>query len=124
MRAEIAFDSGATGIRELTFELAPPAGDNLAENNQIDRLLTVSTRQRRILYLEGEPRWEYKFIRRALARDDVLDLVSWLRTTDRKTYRQGVADEDELHAGFSIRPRVSVQLRRDCDWQFGRQRVE
>ena len=100
VRTEIVFDSGSTGIRELTFELTPPPGDVLAENNQIKRLLTVNERRRRFLYLEGEPRWEYKFIRRAVAGDEVLELVSWLRTTDRKTYRQGVANEDELADGF------------------------
>ena len=60
----------------------------------------MSERRRRILYLEGEPRWEFKFLRRALAGDDVLELVSWLRTTDRKTYRQGVGSETELADGF------------------------
>ena len=100
LRTEIAFNSGSAGIRELSFELEPPPGDQLTENNRIDRLLTVAQRQRRILYLEGEPRWEYKFLRRALANDDVLDLVSWLRTTERKTYRQGVDSETELTGGF------------------------
>ena len=100
VRTDITFDSGDVGIRELTFEIEPPPGDVLARNNQIRRLLTVNERHRRFLYLEGEPRWEYKFIRRAVSGDEVLQLVSWLRTTDRKTYRQGVADEDELVDGF------------------------
>jgi uncharacterized membrane protein len=100
VRTEVSFDSGKTGIRELTFELEPPASDRLTENNTLERLLTVSERRRRILYLEGEPRWEFKFLRRALAGDDVLELVSWLRTTDRKTYRQGVGSEAELADGF------------------------
>ena len=101
VRTDLSFDSGEVGIRELTFEIEPPAGDQLNANNRIDRLLTVSERKRRVLYLEGEPRWEYKFLRRALAADDVLELVSWLKTTDRKTYRQGVADESELADGFT-----------------------
>jgi len=100
VRTQIEFDSGSAGIRELSFELESPAGDVLALNNQIQRLLTVNERRRRFLYLEGEPRWEYKFLRRAVAGDDVLELVSWLRTTDRKTYRQGVSSEDELADGF------------------------
>lgn len=100
VRTEISFDSGSAGIRELNFELEPPPDDVLLQNNQIQRLLTVNERRRRFLYLEGEPRWEYKFIRRAVAGDEVLELVSWLRTTDRKTYRQGVSDEDELAGGF------------------------
>jgi hypothetical protein len=100
VRAEVGFNAGQAGIRELTFELEPPPGDQLAENNNLQRLLTVSERRRRILYLEGEPRWEYKFLRRAVAGDDVLELVSWLKTTDRKTYRQGVGSETELADGF------------------------
>ena len=32
------------------------------------RLVNVEARKPRILYIEGEPRWEYKFIRRALRR--------------------------------------------------------
>ncbi|MEQ8861447.1 MAG: hypothetical protein RIC56_22615 [Pseudomonadales bacterium] len=99
-RHALSFDSGPGGIRELTFEIDAPAGDRLTQNNRMRRLLTVSDRRHRVLYLEGEPRWEYKFIRRALAGDDVIELNSWLRTTDRKTYRQDVSGADELSEGF------------------------
>lgn len=100
VRADLLLDAGEVGIRELTFEIETSAGDQLAANNQVERLLTVSERKRRVLYLEGEPRWEYKFLRRAIAEDDVLELVSWLKTTDRKTYRQGVEDAADLANGF------------------------
>jgi len=99
-RLAVAFDSGPGGIRELSFAVEPPAGDSLAGNNRLERLLTVSERRRRVLHLEGEPRWEYKFIRRAVGGDDVVSLTSWLRTTDRKTYRQDVNDAEELRGGF------------------------
>ncbi|MEM8765969.1 MAG: hypothetical protein AAGE43_00890 [Pseudomonadota bacterium] len=101
VRAELILDAGEAGIRELSFEIEAESGDRLAENNRIERLLTVSERKRRVLYLEGEPRWEYKFLRRAVADDEVLELVSWLKTTDRKTYRQGVDDAAELADGFT-----------------------
>jgi uncharacterized membrane protein len=94
------FDSGPGGVRELAFELEPPPGDTLALNNRLDRLLTVRERQHRVLYLEGEPRWEYKFLRRALAGDPGVVLTSWLRTTERKTYRQGVERPEPLAEGF------------------------
>lgn len=100
VRADLLIDAGEAGIRELTFEIEAPAGDRLTANNRVERLLTVSERKRRVLYLEGEPRWEYKFLRRAVADDDVLELVSWLKTTDRKTYRQGVKDAADLADGF------------------------
>ena len=104
IQAEISFLGGNAGIHDLLFELTPTPGDSLTENNRVRRLLTVNERKRRVLYLEGEPRWEYKFLRRALAKDDVLELTSWLRTTDRKTYRQGVTREDEIADGLPEDP--------------------
>ena len=97
---EIAFASGDAGLKEITVELDAPTGDPLPANNARTRLLNVAAARHRVLYLEGEPRWEFKFIRRAMAEDDAIDLVTWLRTTPRKTYRQGVAGPDELADGF------------------------
>jgi uncharacterized membrane protein len=60
----------------------------------------VDARKPRILYLEGEPRWEFKFLRRAVEDDRTIDLVTILRTTQNKIYRQGIANADELKDGF------------------------
>lgn len=98
--ADVTFASGAAGLKEVTFELLTPAGDPLPTNDARTRLLEVVEAEHRVLYLEGEPRWEYKFIRRAVEEDRAIKLVTWLRTTPRKTYRQGVADADELVGGF------------------------
>ena len=97
---DVVFPSGAAGLKEVTFELEAPDGDPLPSNDTRSRLLDVAAAEHRVLYLEGEPRWEFKFIRRAVAEDKAIDLVTWLRTTPRKTYRQGVADADELIDGF------------------------
>ena len=59
--------------------------------------------KRRILYVEGEPRWEFKFIRRAEAEDHGIQIVSMLRTTENKIYRQGIADPSELADGFPVK---------------------
>ncbi len=53
----------------------------------------------RILYFEGEPRWEYKFMRRAVEDDKNVEIISMLRTTPNKIYRQG-GDANELANGF------------------------
>jgi uncharacterized membrane protein len=50
--------------------------------------------------VEGEPRWEFKFIRRAEEEDKGVQIVSMLRTTENKIYRQGIADPSELADGF------------------------
>ena len=97
---DIVFPSGGSGLKEVTVALEALPGDPLPGNNVQSVLLDVDRERYRVLYLEGEPRWEFKFIRRATAEDDDIELVTWLRTTPRKTYRQGTADPDELADGF------------------------
>jgi len=66
----------------------------------VTRPILVSDAKRRILYVEGEPRWEYKFIRRAEDDDPTVQVVSMLRTSENKIYRQGLSDPNELADGF------------------------
>jgi uncharacterized membrane protein len=96
----VELEAGEPGIRDLRFSLEPLEGETLLGNNTRRALVEVPERRHRVLYLEGEPRWEFKFIRRALEGDASLELVTWLRTTQRKNYRQGVRSEDELAEGF------------------------
>ncbi len=96
----IVFNGGAAGPRALQFAIDPLPGESNTANNAILRLVNVSNRKARILYIEGEPRWEYKFIRRALEDDKSVEIVSMLRTTQNKIYRQGIANPHELEAGF------------------------
>lgn len=96
----IDVEVGDVGVRDLRFTLDPVAGEtNLVNNTQL-RPMEVPERRRHILYIEGEPRWEYKFMRRALDDDAPVRLASLLRTTPNKFYRQGVNSPDELVDGF------------------------
>ncbi|MCB1757168.1 MAG: VWA domain-containing protein, partial [Gammaproteobacteria bacterium] len=88
------------GVHELRFVLEPWAGERNLQNNLQRRLLRIGETPKRVLYVEGEPRWEYKFIRRALDRQAGIRLVSLLRTSPNKFYRQGVESPDELIDGF------------------------
>ncbi len=100
----VFFSPGEAGARTLRFSLGPLAGEENAANNAITRLLSVTDDKRRILYVEGEPRWEYKFIRRAEDDDQIVQVASMLRTTENKIYRQGISDPKELENGFPVRP--------------------
>jgi uncharacterized membrane protein len=99
----LLFNAGAAGARALRFTLQPLPGELNSANNELSRLITLESEPRRILYIEGEPRWEYKFIRRAEEQDPAVQLVSMLRTTENKIYRQGIADPKELADGFPTR---------------------
>jgi uncharacterized membrane protein len=97
------FPIGAAGAKSLIFGVEPLAGEENLANNAVTRPVLVSDAKRRILYVEGEPRWEYKFIRRAEADDPTVQLVSMLRTSENKIYRQGISDPSELAEGFPVR---------------------
>ena len=96
----LLFNAGAAGVRAVETSIQPLSGEDNAKNNVVMRLVNVDARKPRILYLEGEPRWEFKFLRRAVEDDRTIDLVSILRTTQNKIYRQGLANPDELKDGF------------------------
>ncbi len=97
------FPAGAAGAKSLTFAVEPLAGEENLKNNAVTRPILVSDAKRRILYIEGEPRWEYKFIRRAEDDDPTVQIVSMLRTSENKIYRQGIGDPGELAEGFPVR---------------------
>jgi|HubBroStandDraft_1064217.scaffolds.fasta_scaffold04649_7 uncharacterized membrane protein len=99
----LMFDVGGAGAKVLQIAVAPlPEEENMA-NNTLTRVVNVGSEPRRILYVEGEPRWEYKFIRQAEEDDRMVQIASMVRTSENKIYRQGIADPKELADGFPAR---------------------
>lgn len=96
----LLLNAGDAGAKSLTFSIAPLPGETNTANNSVTRLVNVESDKRRILYVEGEPRWEYKFIRRAEDDDPIVEIASMLRTTENKIYRQGIENPQELAEGF------------------------
>jgi len=88
------------GARLLTVRVPVQPGELIAENNMRRALLTVRDRREKVLYLEGEPRPEVKFARRAVDGDQQLQLVTLLRSAKDKYLRLGVSDSLELVNGF------------------------
>jgi uncharacterized membrane protein len=100
----LMFDIGGAGARTLQIAAAPLPGEENTANNTLTRVVNVGSEPRRILYMEGEPRWEYKFIRQAEEDDRMVQISSIDRTSENKIYRQGISDPKELADGFPTRP--------------------
>jgi uncharacterized membrane protein len=100
----LMFNIGGAGARTLQVAAVPLAGEESTANNSLTRVVNVGSEPRRILYVEGEPRWEYKFIRQAEEDDRMVQIASMVRTSQNKVYRQGIADPKELAEGFPSRP--------------------
>ena len=113
---QVVFNSGAAGAHSFSVGIEPQAGEENVQNNSMVRLVNVGDKQLRILYFEGEPRWDFKFIRRALMdTDDVtIDLTTILRTTQNKTYTQSTAlpspNRKGIEDGFPTRPEDLFQF--------------
>jgi uncharacterized membrane protein len=100
----LMFDVGGAGAKTLQIAAVPLTGEENTANNTLTRVVNVGSEPRRILYIEGEPRWEYKFIRQAEEDDRMVQIVSMVRTSENKVYRQGISDPKELAGGFPSRP--------------------
>jgi uncharacterized membrane protein len=98
----VDIDVGEAGVRDLRFTLDAMPGEPNVVNNTRLRPMEVPPQRRHILYIEGEPRWEYKFIRRAIDDNSAVRVASLLKTTANKIYRQGVESPDELADGFPV----------------------
>jgi len=98
--AWVNIELAEAGHHHLRFSLDGIPGEQELRNNSRSTLVEVADREYRVLYFEGEPRWEYKFMRRALADDEDLRIASLLRVSPNKYYRQGIDSPEQLENGF------------------------
>ena len=96
----VRFTTSEAGPRLFTFRIPPRPGELVTQNNQRETLIDVLDRREKILYFEGEPRFEMAFLRRAVEEDKNLQVATLQRTADNKYIRVGVDNQDEMAAGF------------------------
>ena len=75
--------------RSLKVELECSAlpGEVASENNRLERTVRVIGEKIKVLYVEGKPRWEYRYLRAVLLRDQRLDVKFLLTQGDRDLAR-------------------------------------
>lgn len=100
----LEFTPSEAGVHRYAFVVDPQSRELILENNRLEAIVDVRDEVVRVLYIEGEPRWEYGKLRAAVADDEQLNLVSVVRTARGKFYRQGVESGEELVKGFPERP--------------------
>jgi uncharacterized membrane protein len=96
----VTFTTNDAGARLFRFTVPVQTDEQVTQNNSRDALVEVSDRREKVLYLEGEPRFEAKFIRRAVEDDKNLQVVILQRTAEDKYLRLDVGSPDELVGGF------------------------
>ncbi|MFQ5822818.1 MAG: glutamine amidotransferase [bacterium] len=106
-RTSIKFSPQNKGFVHYTLNLIPQENEFIKENNIKSFLIDNRNKRARILYIEGYPRTEFKYLRRALDGDESIELISLLRTGPDKFYRQGIKNQNELKDGY---PKTKKEL--------------
>ena len=79
---KLEFFRKEAGRIRLTAEIPPDEGELLTENNQKARTVRVIDDRIKVLFVEREPRWEYRYLKNAILRDYRMDLKILLRRGD------------------------------------------
>ena len=103
----IRFTANEEGPRLYSFRVSPRPDEMVTQNNLRQALIVVEDRHEKILYFEGEPRWEVKYLLRGVEEDENLQVVLLQRTAENKFLRRNVDGPDELVGGF---PRTRSEL--------------
>jgi uncharacterized membrane protein len=100
-RVRFAFKPEDKGTFRYSVEIPASPEEVIVYNNRMDFLVKVSDKRLPVLYLEGSPREEYRFLRRALFRDKDFRIASILRVEGPKKFiLQGAEPEDGLTEGY------------------------
>lgn len=98
--ARVRFSLDEAGPRRIRVRVPAQDGEAVVQNNVREVSVEVKARRQKILYFEGEPRYELKFLRRAIADDPNVQVVVLQRTADNKYLRLDVDGPEELVDGF------------------------
>ncbi|MDR1989450.1 MAG: glutamine amidotransferase [Acidobacteriaceae bacterium] len=96
----VSFPATEAGPHLFRFRIDPQADEQVTQNNVRDALVEVADRRERVLYMEGEPRFEMKFLNRAVHDDTNLGVTILQRTAADKYYRFTTDSPDEVVGGF------------------------
>ena len=106
IKVRFKVDEGGPG--RFRFRIPEQPGEQVQQNNARENLIDVRDRRVKLLYLEGEPRFEAKFVRQALENDPNIQVVLLQRTAaatpsaPAKFLRLGIDTPEELVGGFPL----------------------
>jgi hypothetical protein len=86
------------GSYTCTVSVQPLAGETTLENNRRSFLQRVVSKRLKILYVESEPRWEYRYLKNAILRDEQIRFSCILTEGGAQAGGEGNAPVDRFPA--------------------------
>ena len=79
---ELQFKANQIGPLEVTVEATPQPGEISEEDNHRTAPIEVLDAKINVLYVEGYPRWEYRYIKNEMLREPTINLSCYLQSAD------------------------------------------
>lgn len=97
----LAHRPAAEGVFRYVLEVAPLEDESQIDNNRVEATVRVRKERIRVLLVQAEPSYEYRYLRNLLAREPSIELATVLQ------------DADPEHAGQDTAALPSFPVRRD-----------
>jgi hypothetical protein len=98
-QVRLAYRPAEEGEFRYVVEVEPLEGELQTENNRQEKTVRVRKEKIRVLLVEADPRYEYRYLRNMLARDPTIELKAVLQNADPEH-----ADQDSaVLRGFPVR---------------------
>lgn len=81
-RVEIVHEPKETGEKSFVLEVDPRPRELQVENNRIERTVSVRKEKLKVLIAESEPRYEFRYLKNYLEREETIDLSVVLLSSD------------------------------------------
>lgn len=98
-RVRLPYRPTEVGKSRYVVEVEPLAGERETKNNRQERTVTVSDQKIRVLLVQGEPSYEFRFLTNMLSRDGSIELDYVLQSADPEHAEQSVS----ALRGFPVR---------------------
>lgn len=93
------------GDYNITVQVEPQTYEASIDNNVRQHNIRIIQEKLRVLYLEGSPRWEYRYLKNALIRDQTIIANTWLFSADPRFFQEK-SQEAESISGFPDREEI------------------
>jgi hypothetical protein len=87
-RVELTHYPKTTGERTFIIEIDKLPRELQTDNNRIERVVMVRKEKLRVLFVDSEPRYEFRYLKNYLERDETIDLSVVLLSSDPKYSEQ------------------------------------
>lgn len=91
INADLSHIFADPGTQNVFVRLTPHGSspDLVSDNNQQPIELRVVSEPMRVLYIDGQPRWEYRYLKNILMRESTINATTMLLASDRRFIEEG-----------------------------------